>query len=106
MKHISTILKAVLLVYAVLFCVFNAKPVELTVLPKFLSWNLSWTVPLFLPVMAAMIIGVLLVIWVFMTEKFAAGKEIKKLRKSLEESEKELERLHALTATGETKKAE
>ena len=102
MRHVFTVIKAVLLVYAVLFCVFNKTKIELTVLPKYLSWDM----PLFLPIMTAMIIGVLLVIWGFMTEKFVSSKEIKKLKKSLEESERELGRLHALTATGETKSAE
>jgi uncharacterized integral membrane protein len=101
MKHVFTVLKVIFLIYTVLFCVFNAaQEVNVVIMPKLLERQL----PLFLPILCGVIIGGLLILWIFMSEKFAAGREIKRLRKRLDESEKELERLHSITLTEEATK--
>lgn len=95
MRYVSSAIKALLLICAVIFCVINTAKVDVTFLP----WpqQIVYKMPLFLPILVSFFIGSLLMIMVFAAEKFRMGKEIKKMKKQLDESKAELSRMQNIS---------
>jgi uncharacterized integral membrane protein len=94
-KSILSAIRLIVLIYAGIFCVSNMDSVEVSIIPKFYVINL----PLFVPVVAAFILGLLIFVMVYLTDKYRTGKELKSLKNKVQNSEDELVRLNSAIFT-------
>jgi uncharacterized membrane protein len=91
LKSILSVIRLVVLIYAGIFCVANMNIVEVTIIPGLYKRS----VQLFVPVVAAFILGMLVFVMVYLGEKYRTGKELKSLKNKVQNSESELIRLNS-----------
>ncbi|MDR2400190.1 MAG: LapA family protein [Deferribacteraceae bacterium] len=94
MKYIIGGIRAVVMIYIVLFCVSNTDNVQVTVLPKYIVFD---NLQLFVPIIGALLLGGFAVILAFLGERYRINKEIKKLRRQIASNENELQKLSSIS---------
>jgi uncharacterized integral membrane protein len=94
MKYIVGTVRIVVMAYIVLFCVSNVDIATVTVLPKYIVFE---NLPLFIPIIGALLLGGAAVILSFFGERYRLNKEIKKLRKQIVSNESELQKLSSIS---------
>ena len=95
MKLITTVIKAVLVAYLVIFAVINMQQVELT----FFFEMQPFAMPMFLFVILVVFIGFVVGVLMMTGEKISASRQIKKLEKQLSAATEEINRLKNIPLT-------
>ncbi|MDR2104926.1 MAG: LapA family protein [Deferribacteraceae bacterium] len=99
MKYFIGGVRAIVMVYIVLFCVSNTDNVQVTVLPKYIVFD---NIQLFVPIIGALFLGGFAVILSFLGDRYKMNKEIKRLRKQIVSNESELQKLSSISLITET----
>jgi uncharacterized integral membrane protein len=94
MRYIISGIRWLVMAYIVLFCVSNTDNVHVTVLPKYIVFN---NLPLFVPIIGALLLGGAAVILAFLGERYKINKEMRKLRKQIVSNESELQKLSSIS---------
>lgn len=92
MKYIIGFIKFILIVAAVLFCVFNSDPIDVVIFKGYLVYEM----PKFLPALVALFAGAALASIVFICDRVKIGKDMKKLRRELFEANTNVDRMRNL----------
>ena len=92
MNFISNILKIIILAVVVLFAVMNVQQVELT----YFFNAPAIKMPLFVVILASLMIGLVLTSMFYFFERLKFGSEIRKLKKQVKAGEEEIKRLRSL----------
>ncbi len=95
MKFITTLIKAALVAYLIIFAVVNNEPTSI----KLFFNSMPLTMPMFLFTLLCVFAGFLLGALFMLSDYFAHSREIKKLKKNIAEYDKEISRLKNLTLT-------
>lgn len=98
MKYIIGLIKFILIVAAVLFCVFNSDPIDVVIFKGYLVYEM----PKFLPALVAFFVGAVLASIVFICDRVKIGQDMKKLRRELIEANTNVDRMRNLPLVEES----
>ena len=93
MNYVSRAVKAIILIYIVLFVVYNSEKTEITLIPKYF---VTPEIPLWIPILGALFAGGLVAALGFLIERMRLKKDLKNTLKDLTHAEEELQRLRNL----------